>query len=211
MHTREHVSYPFDDTWDYLFYVSRWPATTSNHSVPDNVTTFTLHGIWPTRNDGSWPQDCNSSYPFDPSQIESLVSDLWEVWYDYEGNGFEFWSHEWDKHGTCAENLQVLRGEYNYFSTAISLHQKFDPTSVLSSAGIVPSNSQTYSESQIISAIQNAYGVKPIITCAQVNGSEGLDLVQLCITKDFNLEDCPQTKAQDSCGDNISFYPIPHA
>jgi len=200
-------AHEMDNSWDYILYVSRWPGTVSqNNPLPDNVTSFTLHGIWPQRNDGSYPQDCNSSYPFDKSQIASLVPVLWEVWYDYTGDGYDFWSHEWDKHGTCASTLPALDGEYNYFSNAINLHQKYDPTSLLAAAGIVPSDSTTYSASAIASAIANGDGDSAILQC---DNNNNLDMVQLCINKQLTIEACPSSLRQDStCSGSVNFPTI---
>ena len=74
-----------------------------------------------------------------------------------------------DKHGTCAQTLPIMDTEHAYFSSAIKLHNQFDPLVILSlqtpnfliffqqalnSAGILPSNSTTYGYNNIVNAIQ---------------------------------------------------------
>jgi len=196
------------DTWDYLLMVSRWPGTVGyGTSLPPNVTQFTLHGLWPTRNDGSWPQYCNDSQPFSPSEIESLVPELWVGWYDFQSNGFDFWSHEWDKHGTCAENDSPLDSEFNYFSMALKLIEQYNPLKALQAANITASDSYWYSLTDIETAVSDYYGVTPNISCQSVGSvGDSLDIIQFCITKDFKLEQCPTSMAimdSTSCSSHV--------
>jgi len=202
----------WDNSWDFLLLVSRYAGTVGyGQQLPSNISDFTLHGIWPTRDDGSYPSFCNDSQPFSPSPINSLVGNLWVYWYDYQGDGFEFWSHEWDKHGTCAESLTSLDNEFNYFSEALNLMENFNVMNALQSAGITPSNSQTYTETQIVTAVYNTFGVKPLLSCTNVTGGIGLDYVQFCITKSLTSEPCP-TGNDDSCnGAQILLPPITYS
>jgi len=196
-------------SWDYLLLVSRWPGTVAyDGSVPSNVTGFTLHGVWPTRNDGSWPSYCNNSQPFSPSAISSLVPDLWEVWYDYTGNGYDFWSHEWDKHGTCAESDSSMDSEFNYFQSAINLVNKYQAEAALSSAGITPTFDSSYDTNDVISALLKSFGVHPLLTCQHVDDVGWcLDMVEFCITPNFAVEECPGT-ANVTCYGQIWLPPI---
>jgi len=185
--------------------VTRWPGTEGyGDNLPNNVTAFTLHGVWPTRDDGSWPQYCNDSQPFEASLIESLVGAMWESWYDFTGNGFDFWSHEWDKHGTCAEIDAPMDSEFNFFSVALKLVAKYNPKLALDQANITASNTYWYSPADITTAINNYFGVTPTISC-QNSGSLGvsLDVVQLCISKSFQLIACPSSVQDSSCGSQI--------
>ncbi len=55
----------FDDTsFDFFLLVREWPGTIAKQPMPAYINTFTLHGLWPQRNDNTWPQFCNDSYPF---------------------------------------------------------------------------------------------------------------------------------------------------
>lgn len=62
------------NAWDYFLFVREWPGTMTPGPVPKYVDTFTLHGLWPNRNDGTWPQCCNGSYPFRFKQIEPIYA-----------------------------------------------------------------------------------------------------------------------------------------
>eukprot|EP01114_Cavostelium_apophysatum_P000955 TRINITY_DN1082_c0_g1_i1.p1 TRINITY_DN1082_c0_g1~~TRINITY_DN1082_c0_g1_i1.p1 ORF type:complete len:230 (+),score=8.74 TRINITY_DN1082_c0_g1_i1:124-813(+) len=187
-------SFSNTDDWDYILVMARWPGTVANgNTLPSNVTSFTLHGLWPTRDDGSWPSYCTNQ-PFDPDAIQSLVPQLWESWYDYTGNGFDFWSHEWTKHGTCAESDTPMNSEFHYFSTAIQIIQKFDPLKSLSAAGITPNNTVSYSSDAVVTAFQNYFGCEPSVTCSDVSGvGSSIDTIQFCINKNLQLETCPSS------------------
>lgn len=52
-------------------------------------------------------------------------------------NGLRFWSHEWEKHGTCAESELDQR---DYFDTALKLKQKVNLLKALKDAGTQYSN-----------------------------------------------------------------------
>lgn len=82
---------------------------------------LTIHGLWPSRDDGTWPAACTNER-FDPSLLADLSEDLAERWPnikalspDTKGHT-KFWEHEWAKHGTCSGLSQA-----DYFSTALDL------------------------------------------------------------------------------------------
>lgn len=66
------------------------------HSHPDAVecgehARFVLHGLWPQRNSGGYPENCSEAPgPSDPAQYSDL----------YPDSGLLL--HEWRTHGTCS-------------------------------------------------------------------------------------------------------------
>lgn len=80
---------------------------------------LTIHGLWPNRNDGSYPSSCTNE-ALDPALLADLSSDLGSKWPNVKAmSGSEhasFWSHEWSKHGTCSGLDQK-----SYFATALGL------------------------------------------------------------------------------------------
>jgi ribonuclease T2 len=209
-----------NNDWDYILYTTRWPAAVAQGPVPSNITGFTLHGLWPNRNDTTWPSYCTSQ-SFSLKPIESLVPTLVEIWYDFEHpyDPSDFWSHEYDKHGTCASSDPLLATEYQFFSAAIKLHQTVFPlTSILSGAGIVPSSSQQYSLSAFRKAIQSGLGAYPMMTCSQdYDGNVQVERIQFCVSKSLQLYNCDSAiinkiDSSGNCGTgNISFPPIPRS
>jgi len=207
----------YNNEWDYILYTTRWPAAVAeNNTVPPNVTGFTIHGMWPNRNDTTWPEYCTNQ-KFDIKQIETLVPVLDEIWHDFEHpeNPSDFWSHEYDKHGTCASSDSLLTTQFEFFSTAIKLHQGvFTLEKALSKAGIVPSATKMYSLTSFQKAIQTGVGAFPLMTCSQnSNGNVQVDRIQFCVSKSLELYTCNQaitTKIAQSgnCGTGTISFPV---
>jgi len=132
-----------------------------------------------------------------------------------------FWSHEWEKHGTCAADgtMPGISDELSFFTWALKQHSKLMFSKALLVAGIVPSASQTYALSQITGAFANLpYTVIP--WCKKDWKTRTLQLMRLytCIDKTGALITCPSqvitdlTKRSD-CGSGssqIGFPPIQH-
>lgn len=81
--------------------------------------SWTIHGLWPQYTANTWPSNCNSSAPYDPSLINDLVGALRQSWPNCrDASDNRFLAHEWVKHGTCSG-----LGEHGYFSTALQIFQ----------------------------------------------------------------------------------------
>jgi ribonuclease T2 len=63
----------------------------------------------------------------------------------------DFWSHEWERHGSCSSMDQ-----HSYFAAALRLNARFNLTRILLDAGVVPSDERMYSVSSIREAIGEA-------------------------------------------------------
>jgi len=178
-------------SWDFLLLVQQWGpgfcATSSRScSVPASIQWFTMHGLWPNNNDTSYPSNCNNSDPFNENAIESIESQLDSYWPNYltSETNVEFWSHEFDKHGTCAASQPALSTELKFFSAALFLRTKYSIHGALSAGGVSPSNSNPYSPSQILSALKSQFGVDAMISCDRDSqGNEVLTEAALCIDK----------------------------
>ncbi|KAI3418254.1 Ribonuclease T(2) [Psidium guajava] len=188
--------------FDYFKLAMQWPGTycrRTRHCCSSNAccrgsnspAEFTIHGLWPDYNDGSWPACCSRSR-FNEKEISTLVDAMDKYWPSLScgspstchGGKGSFWAHEWEKHGTCSS--PVLRDEYNYFLTALNVYFKYNITKVLNDAGYLPSNTEKYPLGGIVSAIQNAFHVTPEIACS--NGALGE--LYLCFYKDFQPREC---------------------
>ncbi|XP_045790469.1 ribonuclease 2 [Trifolium pratense] len=189
--------------FDYFALALQWPGTycqrtrkccSSNGCCRGSnspATIFTIHGLWPDYNDGTWPSCCTKS-SFDPKEISTLNDALEKYWPSLScskpsscnGGKGSFWGHEWEKHGTCS--YPVFGNEYDYFLTTLNLYFKYNVTSVLNDAGYVPSNTEKYPLGGIISAIENAFHASPQIICSKDSVQE----LRLCFSKDFKPRDC---------------------
>ncbi|ORX62232.1 RNase Sy [Hesseltinella vesiculosa] len=147
---------------------------------------FTMHGLWPDTcnggQTGSTGCDSTRSYSNVGSIIQSYNSTLYDnmntYWPSDAGANTNFWTHEWDKHGTCVStlapkcyaNYQQYEDVNDYFSTALGLRAQYDLYNALSTAGITPGSSTdigTFSQ-----ALQTAFGVVPKVDCSSGTLSE---------------------------------------
>ncbi|KAI3950260.1 hypothetical protein MKW92_038528 [Papaver armeniacum] len=136
--------------FDYFALSLQWPGTICQHTrhccagngccrSDNGPTEFTIHGLWPDYNDGTWPACCTETR-FDEKLISSLRKDLDKYWPSLScgkpstcsgGRGL-FWAHE----------------------------------AILAAEGYVPSNSEKYPLGGIVSAVQNAFGATPQVVCS---------------------------------------------
>lgn len=68
-------------------------------------------------------------------QISDLTSSMKKNWPTLacpSNDGTEFWSHEWEKHGTCSESVL---SQHDYFQAALNFKEKLGLLSALESAG----------------------------------------------------------------------------
>jgi ribonuclease T2 len=197
------------DEWDFFVLAQQWPGGYQSTNWPACTSTFTLHGLWPTRNDSTWPQDC-SSKPFDENALgSSLISTMNCVWPSSTGDAKTFWAHEWTTHGTCAFSDPSTATEKSFFSTAVSLHTQANIYKTLTAAGITPSYDKEVTISAISKAIQGSLSVTPVIACA----SSRLVTLQVCVSKALQFIECPDAMhalTSSSCGTSTWFNPIKH-
>ncbi|KAG6654290.1 hypothetical protein CIPAW_05G134800 [Carya illinoinensis] len=141
-------------------------------------------------NDGSYPSNCDPDSPFDRSEISDLISRMQTSWPSLacpSSDGTGFWSHEWEKHGTCSESVL---DQYGYFEAALNLKKKVDLLQILGSEGIQP-DGRSYSLSSISEAIRGANGqLYQIYVCVDTSGS--------------NFIKCPVLPS-GGCASNVEF------
>ncbi|KAM7521930.1 hypothetical protein LguiA_011832 [Lonicera macranthoides] len=98
--------------FDYFALALQWPGTYCSKTSKccsknaccrgeNSPTHFTIHGLWPDYNDGTWPSCCTES-EFDEKEISTLLGALEEYWPSLScgksktcsgGKGL-FWAHE---------------------------------------------------------------------------------------------------------------------
>ena len=92
---------PPDNT--FMKFVQFWvPEACYNDGVANclNFTqNVTIHGIWPSSYNGSDPSYCTNQ-TLTESDISSIEDQLNQNWKSYSStSNFDFWTHEWEKHG----------------------------------------------------------------------------------------------------------------
>jgi ribonuclease T2 len=94
-------------------------------------------------------------------------------WKDYQGEDEQFWEHEWGKHGTCISTLdpscyadyQPTEEAVDFFKKTVELFKTLPSYEWLSAAGIKPSDSATYSTSDIQAALKAKHGKEVTLGC----------------------------------------------
>ncbi|XP_038715068.1 ribonuclease 1-like [Tripterygium wilfordii] len=198
--------------FDFFYLVLQWPGsycdTQKGCCYPKSgkpAADFGIHGLWPNYQNGSYPSNCDPKNPFDESKVSGLTSSLREDWPTLacpSGDGLTFWSHEWNKHGTCFESVLDQLG---YFKAALSLKNQVNLLEALENAGISP-NGSSYSLGDIRDAIKHAIQYIPWIECnTDESGNSQLYQIYLCVDKSgSNLIECP-VFPHGKCGSEIEF------
>ncbi|XP_039045387.1 ribonuclease 2-like [Hibiscus syriacus] len=198
--------------FDYFALALQWPGTICHRTrhccsccrSKNSPTEFTIHGLWPDYNDGTWPSCCARAR-FDVKEISPLMDALEKYWPSlycsrsstcFSGKGI-FWAHEWEKHGTCSS--PVIQDEYTFFLTALNVYFKYNVTKILNEAGYVPSNSERYPLGGVVSAIEDSFRATPEVICSKHDVEE----IRLCFYKDFKPRNCLASKT--SCPKYVSF------
>ena len=87
--------------------------------IPSGTETWSVHGLWPERTDGSYPQFCDGNpKKFDPDLIVDIQKALESSWPNLfpTKKATDFWKHEYEKHGTCAQRDSKFGTEKLYFT-----------------------------------------------------------------------------------------------
>lgn len=183
--------------FDYFVFSQEWPGTYCESKASccqrlKEPVKFSIHGVWPEFNDGSWPECCDGP-AFNMTKVEDLADDLQKYWPTLycspprQCNGKvtgNFWQHEWEKHGTCA--YPTIIDEAAFFKIGLLLNQKYDLLEMLSEAGIVPHSKTRYKATSMEAAIRKHTGFKPKIVCQAKQIKE----IYVCFDKTFKPRHC---------------------
>ena len=163
--------------------------------------SLTLHGLWPSYTDGSWPSSCTNE-KFNPQTVDDLGPDRFQkLWPNVKSSThgkelYGFWEHEWTKHGTCTGLSQD-----DYFDTAM---KHFLPTPNLVR--------EKYGSSVSATALLKAYHAEVsdakdvLFVCS---GGKYLSEVRVCVGRNKDgsgsqMIDCvSEIEEEGNCGNEI--------
>ncbi|KAF7596425.1 ribonuclease T2-like [Aspergillus hancockii] len=149
--------------------------------------SWTIHGLWPDHCNGGFDQFCDKSRRYSNISLiltdsgrGDLLDEMRTFWKDYKGDDPTLWEHEWNKHGTCISTIEPHCYEdyypqqdvVDYFDKTVELFHQLPTHEILSSAGIVPSYTETYSLDEIQDALTKAHGADVIARCHYHNFNE---------------------------------------
>ncbi|CDP16222.1 unnamed protein product [Coffea canephora] len=145
-----------DSSFQYFNMVEQWPGGYCQFHRCRRVpwpNDFTIHGLWPANHTGT-VENCKKT-GFAPIQDENKFKQLDSIWpnldqprpeYDRLGSRVlaqSFWGHEWNKHGTCSENMY---NQTQYFDLAIKLKNRYNLLSILEQGGLSRGHSHELSD-----------------------------------------------------------------
>uniref|UniRef100_A0A0R3RYD0 Ribonuclease T(2) n=1 Tax=Elaeophora elaphi TaxID=1147741 RepID=A0A0R3RYD0_9BILA len=166
--------------------------------VPVDAAPWTIHGLWPNRYDGSFPQFCGDKEKFNLTKLLPIRQKLEKEW----PNLFtvqpvlSFWKHEWEKHGTCAKVVKEVNDEVKYFNKSLVLCEQYNIYKMLEKQGIIPSKEKLYDGMSLHRNLTSAYGKNVEFHCLQDKETKNWLLadVRLCLTKNFQPMDCKKRR-----------------
>jgi ribonuclease T2 len=166
-----------------------WPGCTNPQDYWKNH--LTIHGMWPEFSNGKWPEYCTHK-TLNKHVIEPLLPRLDHYWPNVKAtmpnstNYYDFWQHEWSKHGTCS-GLDAK----TYFETA--LRHFVDTPEVIS---------KNYGGTVLKSDILKGYGDDRIILVCQ--DKQWLSEVRICLSVDKNGHPLQQVACPKAAEDSVS-------
>lgn len=100
---------------DFLVLAQQWPRGLCLEQAcsidPTLFGRFTIHGLWPSQADGSYPCFCSavSSHALHTT-VDLLQADaeMRANWPSVHGKPTSFWTHEFRKHGSCMAEITYV-------------------------------------------------------------------------------------------------------
>lgn len=203
------VGYSICADWDHVTYTRQWAQAvclsdlrSHRHKccyIPSNVSDWTIHGVWPSKGSQRGPIGCQCSSSFDPTKLLPIEDALKKVWPTlfpelHPDSMNSFWQHEWEKHGRCGVDKDVLKDEFNYFNTGMTLNRRYNLDQILRRYGISPSNSALYPIADVLRALTKGFEATPVIECVhdKVLDKQYVTQIELCLRRDTFLPvSCP--------------------
>ncbi|XP_010480470.2 PREDICTED: ribonuclease 3-like [Camelina sativa] len=117
--------------------------------------------------------------------------------------GFKFWKHEWEKHGTCAESVM---DQHEYFEAALKLKDKANLLQTLTNAEINPDDG-FYDLKKITKAIKDGIGFTPGLQCNKDRErNDQLYQIYICVdTSGTEFIECPVLPKGGKCPSKLQF------
>lgn len=197
---------------------SELPSSSSCRIIPTwlLLQDWVLHGLWPSKNHSIGPEDCNATAAFVLKPLIPLYDQLTIFWPNFETNTAfgSFWAHEWVKHGTCAQDIPELKGEFNFFNMPLQFRKKYDLFNALFEQNIAPSATKTFSHDQFTAALEAAFNERIEVYCSYSSRTKlhYVAEIRICMTKDLQLMECPAQSGNEmsSCpkGQNLMYPPV---
>lgn len=142
--------------------------------------SWTIHGLWPDNCDGTWEEFCDPArYSTDVTAVlnkfgkTDTLNYMKTYWRSNNNNDDGLWQHEWNKHGTCMStyepkcytNYQKDQAVADYMDKTVELFKGLDTYKILAAAGILPSETTTYTLEALQAAVKRTHGQEVVFNC----------------------------------------------
>ncbi|KAJ3142089.1 ribonuclease T2-like [Geranomyces variabilis] len=203
-------------------------AETTLRALPKNQ--FTLHGLWADYCDGTYEtsplgcdparRDDNAKATVDKLAPKSLREEMEKVWLAADGDYNWFWSHEWNKHGTCVSTLNPKcftkpspsQDVLAFFRASLNLRPRFNLYKIFASQGVVPSTTHAYNFTDFQAALKAETGFEGAFQCTKnANGTAFLSEVwtYLIARPGLKFDGHEPVKPFSSCKIGAPIYYLP--
>jgi ribonuclease T2 len=202
-----------DNHFDILIFTQHWPFTTcidwedrsrKNSCSKIEEISWSVHGLWPTQFGKIAPGFCNSTWKFDYASVKDIRPELDVYWPDYEMRDHpnSLWTHEWEKHGTCAAQLEAMNSEEKYFQAGVDLSKQIKLTEWLKEKNIVPGPVR-YTKAAIYNAVLEKTKFRPRIDCEYMEGVQFIKEIKICYNKNLTMVHCDNIVSTSPLGEPI--------
>ncbi|KAJ3011925.1 ribonuclease T2-like [Thoreauomyces humboldtii] len=156
------------------------------HALPKKE--WTMHGLWPDYCNGTYNtsplgcdpvrRDVNVLDTLAAVAPKSWIDKLKSVWMGADGDYNWFWSHEWNKHGTCLSTLNPTcfknpspqQDKIAFIDASLALRERFSLYDIFAKHDIVPSPTKNYTIAQFQAALVAETGFQGALQCQKVAG-----------------------------------------
>eukprot|EP01084_Bolivina_argentea_P158768 276564_1 len=189
----------------YITFAVQWkPQFCYKNTAPnchnELIPNITIHGIWPNAYTGSHPWYCSGPelQHKDIELIENALDIYWPTLVSGKTN-FDFWSYEWDKHGTCWTIVNATQ----YFTASLIWMENEGYNEIqyiLASNDIYASNDELYSLKDVTNALNTGLNQEIVVRC-----KNGKYIIEFFVCRDWsgkNKIDCPET-IRSNCNDEV--------
>jgi ribonuclease T2 len=149
------------------------------------------------------PQYCSNEKLDTSSLTDTTLARLNCAWISSTGSNEGFWSHEWEKHGTCAG----FTSQEDYFKATLDANDRYDLNVAFANAGISFSGANTSpTVSQLEDAMRDEFGIR-----GQVVKCEGDDLFEVYMCLDWDTLEAFECDSSfwNTCGGGSSNVVFP--
>ncbi|KAL4246991.1 RNase T2 family protein, partial [Abortiporus biennis] len=103
-----------------------------------------------------------------------LLDYMQKYWINQGAPNSAFWAHEFSKHATCTSTFDVAcygpdykknQDVVDFFNAVIRAFKQYPTFDMLAASGIVPSNTTTYTLTQLQTALKSQTGALPYLGC----------------------------------------------